>query len=357
MDFDALREIFRQSFLSSSVKVVFLENGEELWKSVLERLPYVPTNYMLSMLSYQASYMRCFLQELQNFSVVLFDKDTAIGIFPLTLNRKEDGGVKLCTNEGAVYAPLYIASTPEKIIRRYDLACLAAVDALRSHLQGQDEGGLLPWQGQISFLESELYDQMMIWYRILLERGGVSSLSHELYVNLSLPFDEIHKGIRRRYRTLIHKGDKLWDVKVHTAVTHDLFNEFRLLHHRVAGRVTRSLETWNEQEKAIQRGESFLVTLCDASQELIGGALYAISRDEGTYAVGAYRRDLFEQPVSHVAHWRAIRYMKENGLKWYHIGTRFYPSDLCRPTEKELSIAYFKEGFATNMVFHVFMNQ
>ena len=352
---NALREVLSQSFLSASVKIRFFEDegGINLWNTVLDQLPYVPTNYLVSNLLYQASYMRCFLRERQDVSVILFDRDVPIGIFPLTINYREDGDIVICTNEGAVYAPLYSSSASEKVIRRYDRACLTAVDALCAHLEKTNGRAAIHWQAQISFLASDLYGQMMIWHRLLLERGGTPALSHELYVDLSLPLDDIHMRIRKSYRSLIHKGDMLWKVEVHTDVTSELFTEFRLLHREVAGRATRSVETWDAQERAVHLGEAFLITLRSSADELIGAALYAVSKHEATYAVAAYRRDLFDQPVSHVAHWHAIQHMKKCGIKWYHIGPRVYPGDLHPPTEKELSIAYFKEGFSTHMFFNV----
>ena len=57
---NALREVLSQSFLSASVKIRFFEDegGINLWNTVLDQLPYVPTNYLVSNLLYQASYMR-----------------------------------------------------------------------------------------------------------------------------------------------------------------------------------------------------------------------------------------------------------------------------------------------------------
>ena len=37
-----------------------------------------------------------------------------------------------------------------------------------------------------------------------------------------------------------------------------------------------------------------------------------------------------------------------SSCQWYEIGRRCYPIDRIKPTEKELSISHFKEGFATH---------
>jgi len=43
------------------------------------------------------------------------------------------------------------------------------------------------------------------------------------------------------------------------------------------------------------------------------------------------------------------------GCKWYEIGQRPYLIDMFPPTEKELSISHFKEGFVTNYFVRPFL--
>jgi len=76
--------------------------------------------------------------------------------------------------------------------------------------------------------------------------------------------------------------------------------------------------------------------------------LFICSRDEGVYAVAAYDRALFDKPLGHVVQFRAIQEMKRRECRWYFIGRRFYPGEQPVPSNKELSISYFKEGFSTD---------
>ena len=72
-------------------------------------------------------------------------------------------------------------------------------------------------------------------------------------------------------------------------------------------------------------------------------------RDECAYGVGTYDRSLFEKPLGHVVQYCAIELMKARELRWYKIGQRPYPSEQPRATDKEFSIAEFKQGFATHL--------
>jgi len=128
-----------------------------------------------------------------------------------------------------------------------------------------------------------------------------------------------------------------------------VWDEFRLLHLAVAGRATRSLQSWDAQLQAIAAQAAFLVYLRDPDGRMVGGGLFHISRDEGLYAVAAYDRALFDKPLGHVVQYQAILEMKNRHLRWYKLGSRVFPVDEPPPSAKELSIAEFKQGFASHV--------
>jgi len=76
------------------------------------------------------------------------------------------------------------------------------------------------------------------------------------------------------------------------------------------------------------------------------------ARDEGVYAVAAYDRSLFDKPLGHVVQYRAIEELKKRKVSWYKIGVRPYGSDNPRPTDKEIKIGEFKQGFSSHCFPH-----
>ena len=78
--------------------------------------------------------------------------------------------------------------------------------------------------------------------------------------------------------------------------------------------------------------------------------MFVYSEDTGSYAVGAYNRELFSKPLGHAVQMKAIEILKNKGLSWYEIGNKHLNIDKTPPTEKELSISFFKEGFATDVL-------
>ena len=350
MDTEFLRRKFLHCF---SMDVVLYEQGTSGWDEVVRELPYIPVAYMRSSLDYQYSYMSAFAESLVDISVLLKQNDRYIGVWPLSL-RKQQGTYTFATNQGEVLPPVYKKGVSDRLVRKYDDACLAAMrrfyDAMKDEVPFRAE-----WESAVSFLPSALSGQNVIWEQKCMLAGARAFVLHDLYVDLSKTEEELHQNLRKSYRSLLHEGERLWRIEVHDRVSDALFDEYRLLHTAVSGRVTRPLETWLLQREAINGGDGFLVTLRDVEQKLIGGGLFEMSPQESCYGVGAYDRNLFDKPVSHIVQWTAIKHLKELGRRWHCVGRRFYPGDVVKPTDKELNIAYFKEGFATDMVLRLLL--
>ena len=183
-----------------------------------------------------------------------------------------------------------------------------------------------------------------------MEKGARVLVRHDLYVNCNLSLEHINAKIRKSYKSLVNRGREDWLVELHEQASSTLFDEFRNLHHEVSGRITRSQETWDHQLHLVNRNNGFLITLRDRQDErMIGASLFQYTPWEAMYAVAVYDRSLFHKGLGHVVQMEAIRELKKKGVKWYYIGQRPYPGDESTPDDKELSIAYFKEGFMTDM--------
>ena len=124
-----------------------------------------------------------------------------------------------------------------------------------------------------------------------------------------------------------------------------IFEEFRLLHLEVAGKQTRSRESWSIQKEQIKNKEAFLVTVRD-KKVLIGAGFFNYTKDMGMYSVGAYKRELFDRPIGHAVQMMAIEKLKDLGCTTYNLGQKATILDSSTSTDKEMSISHFKEGFA-----------
>ena len=254
------------------------------WQEIASKLSYVPVAYTRDSLEYQYAYMSAFVDELIDISVVFFQKDKPIGFWPLSL-RKKAGVYEFATNQGAVLPPIYLPTFSERLIKKYDSLCL---DAMRKLYESNKDKVKInsKWATTVSFLASNILPQNILWEQKCMLLGAVPRVLHGLYVDLSREVKDIHGNLRKSYRSLINKGERLWQVEVHDKVSDEVFEEFHQLHITVSGRVTRPKDTWDLQKRAINDGQDFLVTVRDGEQVLCGGdCLNALQRKGVTQLV------------------------------------------------------------------------
>lgn len=326
--------------LCSTPVVTFktLNSCKPLWSTVLQNCSMYHTEYDLFVSEYFDIRHGDEQDEYINLSSVVCLDGNAVGVWPLGLKLKE-GKYVLVSNGGDLLPPLLVDNVSKNVAKKvlrtcFDvakaLALYAKLDRIRTRVLSYG-GSVCEWQ--------------LIW---LHESADVAT-QFFLFVDLDKTVDEIKGGFRKSYRPLIGKGQKKWTVQRLTQNDEPSFSEFKALHIAESGRQTRSDATWSKQFEAVGRGNAFLVLLRDSDTDLVGGGLFYLNNGLAIYAVGAYRRELFKEPLGHVVQYEAIRYMKEKALKWYCIGHRPFASDLIKPTDKEISIGYFKEGFASDI--------
>ncbi|APB34817.1 hypothetical protein GlitD10_2480 [Gloeomargarita lithophora Alchichica-D10] len=317
-------------------------NHTNRWQAVLNQLDYIPVRYMNSTIEYYIEYyLTGRAENWHDISVILIHEGQDIGVFPLSVSI--DNEIPMISSHGRpILPPLTIPSLSKKIHKKAIRFCLDLTQRIMEIFQ------IKCWQSYVGFPQCTNLDS---WYRSILEQGGVEVIvEHELYLSLDLPLDKIKQNFRNRYKNLINVGERYWQVSILSNADAGIWAEFENLHLYVAGRKTRSAASWQAQHRQVANGDAFLVYARDDNHRMIGGGLFTCSRDEAAYSVGAYDRDLFDKPISHVIHSYAIKLMKERQLRWYYIGKRFYHHTSETPTEKEVSISYFKEGFASQMI-------
>lgn len=179
---------------------------------------------------------------------------------------------------------------------------------------------------------------------ILLDAGNTPENMYAIAIPLCYPEDILWSHIRKRYKSLIHKGEREFQCRLIDAntVTKEDIEAFRLLHKSVSGRSTRSHASWIQQFEAIKANEAFSVFLL-LEGNLVGASYFLCGLTRCYYGVGAYRRELFDRPVAHVALWQAIREAKRRGCAFFDVG-RWHAKTSNAP-EKEQNISHFKRGF------------
>ena len=310
------------------------------WDAILDKIPYIPVSYTSASIDYQLAYQKGVSGEWWDISLIVYWDSKPSAIWPLSFSVR-DGKGNLSLHGLPVMAPKFVASCPATSRKRITKNCLDLAEAIAS------AAALDKWYSAESFSESL---GMSDWHAEAMVRGAECFVSHELFLDLRPAIVDIKRNFRKSYKSLITTGMRIWSVGVLESHDESIWNAFRNLHFRISGRKTRSDETWVLQYEGILNQNSFLVYLRDGEGKMVGGGFFNFTCDEGFYAVGAYDRTLFDKPLGHIVQYRAIEEFKNRGVRWYKIGARAYRSDIPTPSDKEVSIGEFKQGFSSHLL-------
>lgn len=314
------------------IQVVRLAQRQVEWDKVLLQSQQACSEYLPLTIAYHHDY----LLTAKNCAFTIYENNNPVAIWPLTLYQSNKN-IILQSNCTAIIPPVFIDGISKKIIKKIYQQCFHLLKDFSLHNHSAIKLSYSPIDN-------------ILWQRTF--ASVIKSVDYQQYLitNLSAELVDIKKSFRKSYRSLINKGLKLWLSTLHTQMSDDLLEQFRKFHIEISGKETRPLSTWKLQQHMVNAGEAFCITLHNELNHLIGVALFNISPRESSYSVGVYERSLFDLPLGHVVQLKAIEYMKELGIKRYSLGNRHHVFEQTKPTEKESSIGFFKEGFSNEVI-------
>jgi hypothetical protein len=187
----------------------------------------------------------------------------------------------------------------------------------------------------------------------LTKYGYLDSTITTQIIDLSIPKDRLWSSLRKGHKYDVNRGEKNYQIHFYDKTNADknIFDQYRLFHHKAAGRITRPIETFEMMYEWILSGHGML---CGASlNDRFAGFSYIMLYKDGAFYGSASDDPDFETdiPISHVIQWRVIQWLKEQGYKKYEIGFSTYSAQIHDvPSPKEMSISLFKRGFGGNTV-------
>lgn len=268
-------------------------------------------------------------KELQNTSFALTDGTAPVAI---CISMSESTGVSYFSES----AEIEFALGPNPKAQAMALRMLG--DYLASHVARSDYLNVCYQKSgtDVDELESRL-----------LSAGLRPSPGYRASIDLRSPEDEILTSMRTAHRQSIRKGlRELGEPKLYfNGIPGAVFDSFRSLHLKAAGRITRSAESWDLMFAALLRGEASLATI-EWQGEMIGACYCWVSTSGALYGTGAYDRDYFSSfPISHNLVYSSVRLAKELECSTFFVGQAYEPDG----TDKQKGIAAFKRGFVSSV--------
>jgi hypothetical protein len=158
---------------------------------------------------------------------------------------------------------------------------------------------------------------------------------------------EVSKGhrsdIKRAARACLVR---IWDAQ---SITRDKFAQYKAVHAKDAGRVTRSAATFDMMEDWVRDGFAVLAEANHAGKPAAFGVI--ITHKNNAYYGSGCRDPDVDLPVSHTLQWTVLQWLRRHGCQLYDIGLQhFGPQWFGVPSAKEIAIASFTRGFGGETV-------
>ncbi len=181
-----------------------------------------------------------------------------------------------------------------------------------------------------------------------LTKLGFADISFATQVlDLSLDEELLMRNMRKGHRADINRARKTLRATVfdRDSISREVFERYRMLHHKAAGRVTRPLATFEMMFQWIKEGLAILS--CASLQETdVGFALVSVYKDAAYYSSSCEDPEHNHLPIGHILQWEAMRWLKRHAIRRYEIGLQFYgPLLHAEISQKDVNISLFKRGF------------
>ena len=303
-----------------------------LWQTLWQQDPFQHPFYMPLSLAYQRIYLAA--ESSRDLSFVVADGTTPLLGLLMILSGTGTGP------ELSVHGhPLLHLSAPGIAPRRMQGAFKRFREALAQRLQTCPPGTVLHYRDALPG------NALTPLGRHLLDSGARATPRFFQRIDLAPDLPALRADLRKSYKSLINWGARHLDIRLHDGdtITAADMDHFRALHIRVAGRETRSRESWMAQLRMVHGGEAFALS-GRLDGELVTFALFILSPRTGYYGVSASVRERFADPLGHALLWTAIERARALGCRWFDLGEQLF-SYQTSATDKERQIARFKRGF------------
>jgi hypothetical protein len=183
-------------------------------------------------------------------------------------------------------------------------------------------------------------------------RGGRAEVVQHGICDLSFDEAALRRTLRKSFQSLLNAGKRTMRLVYFNAANPDmaLLEAYRAFHAKVAGRATRSDESWRAMADVITGGRGELALGYLDGEELVSGTMTFDGTETAYYASGVYDRSRFDKPLSHFPLFDAVMRSGHRGLRYFDLGSLPARGTV---SDKEYNIGYFKRGFATSVEMHL----
>jgi len=348
---DKIKNLAATEFNSYSLRIT--DAGK--WDNILNNSKYVPIDYTHETLNYRVKFLEENNKKVIDFSIIINDRNISVAVWAISISLNKNYEISCFGRE--IKEPIFINDIQEKDKENIIKKCFSFLKQLSSILEVKEMKVSAPFHSK----------NLNYWSENCLELSANTRLKYNLYLNLNREKTEIVKSFRTVYRNYHNSWKKKkfdnYAPRILKNDNSELWSKFKKLHEIETGRITRSNKTWGIHYENIIKKKAFLSYIAHKeTNEILGGAYFALSKDEAYYGVGKYSKKYKKEkiPLGHLIQFAAIEEMILRKIKVYKIGL-FHSQIITNEgleqkkiikdnlSHKEKSISYFAKGFASEI--------
>ena len=283
----------------------------------------------------------------QQLSVFLQEDNRIVAVCPLIL--EDHNGVRMFSFSGfGMPIPAILNGVGPKARRKY-------LDHIFEYLDQQAKTHNVQ---KISFRFSPLTPSFIEPQRppsnYLLKYGYLDASFNTQVLDITPSLEELKSDIRKGHKYDINRTGKILDGCIYdsTNITEEVYEAYRGLHQKDAGRVTRAGVTFDLMRDWIKNGNAVLVGAKMKDSGRFAGFGYMYMYKNGVYYGSACSDpDDGNLPVAHFILWESVKWFKEHSIKFFELGWQFFNASFhYHASDKERTISRFKRGFGGELV-------
>ena len=144
-----------------------------------------------------------------------------------------------------------------------------------------------------------------------------------LLLDLSPALEELRKGLDKKWRNLLTSSEKK-DLRVVAGSGWDEYRTFCLIYNQMRKRktfeTTVDIEEFGQIQQDLAASHRMRVLICEDRGVPVAGLVASAMGDTAIYLLGATSDDGLNSRGAYLLQWTLIKWLKENGFKWYDLG-------------------------------------
>ena len=169
-----------------------------------------------------------------------------------------------------------------------------------------------------------------------------------LLLDLSPPLEEIRKNLNQKWRNQLNRAEKN-EIKIIEGSSRELYAQFMKLQKEMLARKGYEpgvdYEEFGEIQHDLTSSEKMKIMICDDHGVPVTATIVTALGNKGIYLLGANGDKGLQLKGSYLLQWQMIKWMKEQGYRWYDLGG-------INP-ESNPGVYHFKSGLSGKDVSHI----